>query len=322
MNTNTIQRLALAMLLLPVMAVGYARAGEKDLTARLATAWQDLEVLDDLLDDDGASNMDITTYLELAVEAASKLQLEPLSDKEVAALPADARRARSKNERSLDRFRGEVEDLLLEALDKTELDRRGRNERDAVNRRAGPMLAKAPRWLADEVDARRLARRIIRKVKRLERARYDVHPDVFEGAFTALAKIGAERGLRFLMDDYLHTRKQPEDVQRLRASMRSLRKVDAMSATLRHALVDEMLKLYVANEALAQESSTDVSAQAAKRFWDAIRVEAISLAQYMTGFPRDAEGQALASMAAFDAWFDEHDDPRKAPWTEPLREAS
>jgi uncharacterized protein (UPF0297 family) len=314
--------LGLVLVLAPVLTTSTARADEPDLSTRLATAWEDLKVLDTLLDDDDAANASITTYIELAVDAAKALELAPLSEEALEALPADTRRERRKNERSLTRFRDEVEDLLLEALDETELDRMGRNQRDPINRLAGPMLAQAPSWLEDEDDARRLARKIIRKIKRLERARHEVHADVFEGAFTALAKLGAERGLRFLMDDYLHTRKQPDDVARLRASLRGLRRVEAMSPKLRHALVDKMLKLYVANEALAQESSADVAAQAAKRFWDAIRVEAIALIQYIAGFPRKDSGEALATMAAFANWFDEHDDPRKAPWTRPLAEPS
>lgn len=320
MKTTPILRLALLTLALAAWCTAGAVADEAPLEKRLATAWQDLEQLETLLDDDNATQNELVTYMDIAVRAARELRLPALSEKEEEALSSDARRTRRKMERSLTRLHDEVHDLLLDALDDAELDRMGRNEREGVNKRAGALLAQARSWLDDEDDIRQLARRIIRKIKRLERARYDVHADVFEGAFTALAKLGDERGLRFLMSEYLHARKQPTEVARLRASLRSLRHFEAMPAKERHALVDEMLKLYVANEALAAQSSTEVATQAAKRFWDAIRVDAIALMQYLTGFPRDGAGRGLATMAAFAAWFREHDNPRKAPWTEPLSE--
>lgn len=294
-------------------AVHAKEADSAPFAATLETAWQDLEQLENLLDDPDALNRDITAYMDVVVRAASKLRLPALPDGEEVA--SDVKRDRSKWERSIAKYRDETVDLLLEALSEDEIGRSGKNIREPVNKHAGPLLAKTPAFLTDSDDRKRLSRRIIRKIKRLERARHDVHADVFEGAFLALARLGEMRSLEWLMDNYLHARKQPEEVARLRAALRSMREFSAISPRLRHDLVDEMLKRYVAMESLAEQSTTDVTALAAKRFWDQVRTDAIPLIQYAAGFPRTEAGVALAKMSEFADWFREHDNARDPVWS-------
>ena len=263
--------------------------------------WEDLEMLEDMLDDDGATNREIRTYMDLVVTRAAS------------PAPADAEKRKG-----FEKYRSEVLDVLLEALDETDLDSSGENNRDEVNRAAGPHLATVARSMEEESDRKRLTRRILRKIKRLEKARHDVPAEVYEGAFRALAGTGMPSGLAWLMDNYLHTRKQPKEIARLRAAMRAMRTYDAMPAKMRVEMTDEMIKRYLAMEDLANTSSTAVTALAAKQFWDAVRTDAIPLLQYVTGYPMTPEGTALATVRDFRDWFKEHENHRKEPWTLPL----
>lgn len=282
-----------------LLAAPFASAGER-------ATWEDLELLEDMLDDDDATNNEIEVYMRLVVDRAK------------ATLPADADADAVRNH---EKFRAETISLLLEALDETHLDRRGQNVRDPVNRAAGPMLAVMARTLEDKADRKRLTRRILHKIKRLDRVRHPVHAEVYEGAFRALAATGSKKGLSYLMDNHLHTRKRAEDVAQLRAAMRAMRTYDHMEPSMRLELAEEMVKLYLAMEDLANTSTTDVSALAAKRFWDSIRTDAIPLLQFVTGFPTGSNGSALATVADFRAWLRQNDNPRKEPWTKPLRRA-
>jgi hypothetical protein len=290
-----------------------APAFADDVSTELDVAWRDLEKLEDLLDDRHATNREITAYMDAVVQAIVTLQPKEEGDGD------DAAAVRAWN-RSLDKLRAEALDLLLEGLTETNLDRAGQNEREPVNVHAGALLGKASAFLTEEKDRRRFSRRVIRKVKRLEKARHEVGGDVFEGVFVSLAQLGDMRSFEWLVENYLHTRKQPKEVARLHAGLRGLLAFDDVTPQLRYALVKEMVKLFVAMESLANQSTTNTSALAAKRFWGAVQTDVIPLIQKTAGYPKNKSGVALATMSDFSAWFREHKDVRASPWIdEPKR---
>ena len=82
----------------------------------------------------------------------------------------------------------------------------------------------------------------------------------------------------------------------------------------RYAICDKMIKIYTGVEVRAEQASNDPQVQAKKRFWDKIKTDTIPVVQYYASEPKDDEGQALAKMVEFQAWFRDHKNARKAPW--------
>ena len=302
-------RLVLPLLaFLLVVPLPPARADAETVT--LAEAQRDLEMLEELLGDD-ASARELKTYMDLVASHATALQ-PPSAEEDETLTPEERKRARE-----IEAYRKEVVDALLDALDETAFNHAGRNEHADVNAFAGALLARTPAFVIDARERAKLSRRIVRKIKRFEKARHDVGAAVFGGAFDALAALGDERTLRWVMDNYLHTRKRAVDVARMKQAMQAMRMWEPMPGDVRYDLVDEMLKLYVAVEDLARTSTTDTSALAARRLWDDIALDAIALIQRAAGYPAGADGRALARMADYKWWFRGHDKPRDDVWQEP-----
>lgn len=287
-----------------------AHAEQADAGALLAEAVTDLAMLEDMIDDDDASDRELLTYLDLAVTHAVALhQHASKLDEE----GPDARKVK----RGIESYRDDVIDALLDALDEVDFNAAERNERAEVNAHAGALLARTPAFLEDERARTKLSRRLVRKVKRFEKMRHDPGAEVFGATFDALAALGDERSMRWVMDNYLHTRKRAEDVARMREAMQALRHWDPMPGDVRYDLVDEMVKLYVAVEDLARTSTTDTSALAARRLWDDIHLDAIALIQRAAGYPEGSDGRALARMADYKWWFGSHDKKRDPVWRAP-----
>ncbi len=279
--------------------------GEITREEKLAKAWNDLEVVEDLLGHDGTSNELIVTTLDAVVDAAVALDFSAKGDADEAQLAYA---------QSLERYRQDVLDVLLDAIDEVALDREGNNRREPVNLRAGRLLRRTVSFL-DDAGRRRLSRRIIHKIRRFERMRHEVDADVYGAAFLALAELGEPRSVEWIRETYVRAKQQPADIARLRVALHALGAFRNLTGTQRHALVDEMLKRYVAMESLANISTTDVSALAARRFWEAVGSDVIRLMQHLSGQPKNAQGEALETMKAFADWYREHDDPDDAPWS-------
>jgi hypothetical protein len=94
--------------------------------------------------------------------------------------------------------------------------------------------------------------------------------------------------------------------------------LEKIPGALRYAIVKKMMQLYPATETVARQSSSDPAIRSTRRFWDRIRTGAIRAAQHLSGTPRNAEGEALATMQEFANWFRDHKNARKAPWVDPV----
>ena len=293
---------AVAWAVAVLTATPAARADEPQPTP-LEAAWQRVERVEDLLEDDEAAAGEVAGALE---------QLVAGTEEATAWVPDDAPREVG---RSLERLHGEVIDLLLEGLLEADRDGAGRNRRASLNEAAATLLGRTPRFVRAERDRARLSRRIVRALQRLQRNRPEAEVAVYEGAFVALARLGSPRGLAWLIDEQIHTRKQPEEVARLGAALRGLRQATAMTGRQRFGLFEQLRRHYMAVESLARTSSADVNSQAAARFWGQIQADAIGLAQWAARYPTNEEGEALASMAELVDWFRDHDDVQRAPWS-------
>lgn len=284
--------LAVLLLLVPVAAPP-ARAAEPD----LEEAGRRLEHLDALLGSSRSLNEDLIAALD-AVEAS------------YLALP---RGASPETEKAVARWRDRAERLALKAFVLVKRDRRerDRNVRDPVSVRAARLVGRtgnAALWK----DLKRLLE------TRLFRARHHVPAPVLESAFDAIAALGDPAALAWMTDEFVHTNSSPEKlVERLVAAQQAFVKfpLERIPGAQRHAIVKKLVQLYPATETVAAESSGSATAQSTRRFWDRIRLGVIRAAQHFAGTPRNAEGEALATMQEFAAWFRAHKDVRRPPWS-------
>ena len=211
----------------------------------------------------------------------------------------------------LAKWRKQAEKLYLKAFALVKLDRPNeRNDRADVNVRAAEIIGRTGN-VALWKDVRRTLR------TRVFRAKYDTSQPVLDAAFDAIAALGDPDALAWMADEFIHTNSSPEKVvDRLVAAQQAFVKfpLENLPGRLRHAIVTKMMQLYPATETVAAQSSSEAGILSTRRFWDRIRTGAIRAAQHLSGTPRNAEGEALATMHEFSGWFRDHKSARGAPW--------
>jgi hypothetical protein len=256
----------------------------------LEQATTDLDMLEDMLDSRDATHDDIKAWMLVA---------------------ADNYKAVEGDARKVEDFREDVIDQILEALRETDIQDQ-RNERESVNIKAAEVLKDLGPILAPKVK-KRLWKKIRRVINRLHDAkRYEPGIARIEATFTALAHTGEHDALRWLLDDYVHAKKN--EVHFLIAAHKAMQLFKNVPGSLRYEIVDEFIDRYAGIEALAVQSSADPAIVSKKVFWDKIRVHTIATIQYYAGFPKTEDGVAINTMQGFQKWFRGVKNVRRAPW--------
>jgi len=309
-------RPALAFLVLALLAP--AAAAPAEAAPDLEESAKDLEYLGDLLDDRKAAANEVVAYMDVAFKAAVASEAPPAAAEsatgEEKAQAASERRA---FEERLADLRDDVVDLFIEALSEHRIDRDEENRFEPVNVHAAELLGKSVAWMKlDAKDTRRLGKRIRRAITRRTKERFESGEAYYSAAFESLARLGDMDSLEWMADEYIHTRKTQGEIVRLRAAHRAMAMFQDVPGEIRFAIVEELIRRYSGVEALAEKSTTDTSAIAARRLWNQICTVTIPLVQRLAGEPRDATGVALATMKEFQAWFRDHRNVRAAPWVD------
>jgi hypothetical protein len=234
-------------------------------------------------------------------------------------------------------FQNKADDLLLKAMLLTKVPPRGTdNARNDVNIKAAqvlgdllaydatkePDMAKGTDEQKKEVRDREKQRAGIAKKlqaalgKDLYKPGWQVPTGLTEAAFGALGKMNDAASLTWLMENFVHTRNVPEDEEQLIAAHKAMKLFKNVPAKQRYAIVDAFMKIYPSTEAQAEKSDKDPKIQAAKRFWDRIKTDAVAVVAYYASSPSNDKGEALSTMQEFAGWFRTHDKPNRPPWVD------
>ena len=140
-----------------------------------------------------------------------------------------------------------------------------------------------------------------------------ISQDQLDATFAAVGRIGAPDALPWYEKHFMRTDLRQLPV--LLAAHKSLVLFQAVPGKLRHMMVDQLITNYASVETQAEQGNT-VAERAAKRFWDELKLYTIPALQHFAGKPTKENGEALATVAAFRAWFREHKKVNRAPWVD------
>jgi hypothetical protein len=290
------------------------RAEEAVEPVELAQAQADLAGLETYLRaGKKATNEDLISALDAVAKAYKALKgPDPLPEGADDAAKKAYDEAMKKFEADAKKFRDSAEDGMLKAL-KLQRVEDETNKREEVNVRAATLLG--------QTGNSKLSNDIITIIdKTLGKVDYQVTTILWEAAFGALGRLNDPKSLEWIRDTHIHTNNLPGQVDQLVAGFKAMTLFQDVDGTLRHSVVEEMIRAYSATELQAERNSTDKAVQAAKQFWDRIKTDAVRAVQVLAGEPQNAEGQALASMKEFQDWFRDHKNPKKEPWTKKEKE--
>lgn len=274
----------------------------------------DLVTLEQQMKKGKTPNEDILGSLDAVFKAyKNPKDLDPVADDASEDVKKAHAAAVEKHKKDVATFRKKSEKAFVDALTLQRINKNTKsNEREDVNIKGAVLLG--------ETGNPDLSNDIMKAIEtRLANARdYTVSTGLWEAAFAALGKLGSEKSLAWIQENYTHAKSSPpEVVDQLVAAHKAIPLFKEISGKLRLSLVDQMLRTYSGTESQAEQSSNDPKKQSAKVFWDRIKTDSIKAVQYLAREPANAEGQALATMKDFLDWFRDNDNPKKAPWIEP-----
>jgi hypothetical protein len=284
--------------------------------------WTDMKALENFVKSGKSNNDDINQYIEavlnfikaLAPDEPPAAPPEGASEEDLAA----HKKALEQHEKDLAAYTKEREKYIKDAIkqfrkalmvSKVQTET---NLRDDVNKKAAACLAELGTLLDDE-GREDLSSDIVKDAEALHKVKdHTVNSDRIADHFATIAKLGQLDGLKWMADNYIHTK----DLEKafLIAAHRAMVLYKNVPGTTRYAICESMIRTYAGVEAQAEQSDNTAATQAKKRFWDAIRTDTIPCVQYFAGHPKDAEGRVLDKMQAFQEWFRDVKNPRKAPW--------
>lgn len=309
-------------------APGEARAAD------LSTLQADLNELESRIKSSKSINEDIQQYLTAVAASLRDIKFEAPPEapadlpegasEEQAAEHAKAvaehkvalaeyEKRRRDFDKDFDKKRKEAFKLFFRALELERIHNQT-NMRDLVNRQAADLIGELGA-LQEERDRKGVANDLIKVIGRLHKKKDPpANTDTINATFTALARLGREDDLKWMADNYIHTKEHEKQFLIAAHKAMILYEYAAVDGQLRFDICEKMITIYSSVEAQAEQSSNDPAVQAKKRFWDAIRTDTIPCVQHFAGQPKNAEGAALAKMAEFQEWWRDHKNPRKPPW--------
>ena len=145
---------------------------------------------------------------------------------------------------------------------------------------------------------------------------YRVSMELAEACFDALARMNERTSLEWMVAEHIHTRDVPEDIVQMLAAQRAMVKFNRVPGVLRFQIVKRMISLYAGSETLAEDviRFPGSRAQAAKQFWDKVRVTVIAVLQFYCRMPVNERGQAFSTLREFQVWWQRHDNVTRDPW--------
>lgn len=304
-----------------------ALAEEGDVDA----ATQALARLDDALGKSKSINETLTAGLEEVFEHYQKMtppaRPEPkpvpegTSEEEAKSIEAENatalaewRATADKFEKTAGTFKKNAEKAFIKALRLVQLPRNPQqkvNLREDVNIKAAEILGGTGNPALSEAIIKALDTGVFKAKD------YDPTQLLYDTVFASLGKLNDHKALEWIQKEFIHANSSPRrEVDKLTAAHKGMVLYTQVPGKLRYAIIEAMVTTYSGVEAQAEQSSTDVKIQAMKQFWDRIKADVIKACQYFAGEPTDSEGQVLARMDAFQDWFRDHDNLRKAPWVD------
>ena len=217
--------------------------------------------------------------------------------------------------REVSAFRRKAQAKLLKALALFHADRRTphKNKRGEVNALAAQLLGKTAGVLSAK-EARFLSGKIRKVITKIadDRKPNEWQQEPLDAAYAALARLNDPSALQWMIDEHHHTKER--EIPFLMAAHTALLKFRDVPGKVRFDICDTFITAYSATELVAQRVGNSSNDQAAKRFWDRMKVHVVPLLQHYAGKPRNEEGQALSTLREFSTWWRQNDDARKAPW--------
>jgi hypothetical protein len=301
--------LALAAVVgLPAAAGALARTAAAAEAVELAEAAEQDEGLERLLSRTRATNDEIILALETV--AAQFHEVKAPEDPE--ALKTFRDRVKSYRSRARAHF---LAALLLVKVDP----KLRENVRDPVAIAAARILGTVFSDSRTLLSVRQSVARDL--VRALETSLYKPHGyhvsiPLTETCFDSLARLNQIASLEWMVDQFIHTRDVAEDVAQLIAAQKAMVKFTGVPGSLRLRIVKRMVAIYAGVETRANsiQGFGPSAEQAARLFWDQVRVVVIAVLAFYAREPVDAQGQGFTTVREFQVWFQANDNPRRQPW--------
>ena len=309
--------LALFCVLVPA-APAFAEAKDMPKAVEGITAMNDLTSLETFVKKKKSTDDDINGFLNSVAEAYNNIEKpeKPADDasEEEKKVYATALKRHGAQQAE---FNKKAEKIILKCFNLVKLSRdKESNLRSDVNRTAALVISNlAPRMTEDQRE--KFSAKLIKSLDGLAKAKYKVNADALEAGFAALGHMKLIKSLEWMADEFIHTKNSDDQIVRLIAAHKAMVMFPHADTPgkLRYAIVKEMVKTYSGTETQSEQTTNDKNVQAAKAFWDRVRVDAIKVLQHFAGETAQTEdGQVFNRVNDFEAWFREHKSAKKAPW--------
>ncbi len=319
---RTFRRSALALLALFCVALpavpAFAEAKEAPKAVEGITAMNDLVSLEGYVKKKKSTDDDINGFLNSVSDAFNNIEApEKVADDASEEEKKIYATAFKRYEGQQADFNKKAEKIILKCFGLVKLSRdKKSNLRFDVNRTAALVITGlAPRMT--DGQRKSFSTKLMKSLDGLAKAKYTVSAERLEAGFAALGTMRTEASLEWMAEGFIHTKNSDDQIVRLIAAQKAMVMFPNAETPgkLRYAIVKEMVKTYSGTETQSEQTTNDKNVQAAKAFWDRVRVDAIKVMQHFAGeTAQTEEGQIFNRVNDFSAWFRDHKNVKKAPW--------
>ncbi len=264
----------------------------------IADAVQELARLKEYLKKPKADNQDIIASLEACDKAYHHLIPN--------APPADPA-AQAAFEKERDAYLKQAEGAFLDAFELVRVRQNtAANERDDVNVKAVQILGTTRPHVTKQISD-------ILETKVFKTKAYTPPTTLYDEAFKAIGLLNDHKVGWPYCTDWIKYDNQPVVVDRIKAAFDALALFKDVKGVERKDKVQKIIRTFsgVEHGAEVNKSKED---QAQKRVWDKIKPAVIKALQVLSHEPKGADGNMLATVKAFEAWFRDNDNPKNPAW--------
>ncbi len=274
-------------------------AADKD-AVLLSDALQELTRLKEYLKKPKADNQDIIASLEACEKAYHHVTPNvPVAD------PA----GQTAFEKDREAFWKEAEKLFVDALELVRVrPNTAANERDDVNVKAAQILGKTRPGVTKAIIS-------VLETKVFKAKTYTPPTTLYDEAFKAIGLLNDHKDGWAYCTEWIKYDNQPVVVDRIKAAFDALALFKDVKGAARKPAVEKIIRTFsgVEHGAEVNKSKED---QAQKRVWDKIKPAVIKALQALSREPKGTDGNLLANVKAFEAWFRDNDNARNPAWVE------
>ena len=282
-----------------------APAVDKD-AVLMSDAQQELVRLKEYLKKPKSDNQDIIAALEACEKAYHHVTPN--------VPPADPA-AQTAFEKEREAFWKEAEKYFVDALELVRVrPNTAANERDDVNVKAAQILGKTRPVVTKAIIG-------VLETKIFKAKTYTPPTTLYDEAFKPIGLLNDHKDGWAYCCEWIKYDNQPAVVDRIKAAFDALALFKDVKGAARKPAVEKIIRTFsgVEHGAEVNKSKED---QAQKRVWDKIKPAVIKALQALSREPKGGDGNLLATVTAFGAWFRDNDNARNPAWTDVKPEKS